>query len=58
MVKKLKHQTVAHGQCLLYSKGYARLFCKIRTFAESLSVCGTAVREYLAFSHSQSLEQS
>jgi len=45
MVKKLKHQMVAYGwgkQCLLYSKGYT-YFCKILTFAESLTVCGIAV---------------
>lgn len=60
MVKKLKHQMVAYGwgkQYLLYSKGYT-YFCKILTFAESLTVCGIAVREYLAFSHSQSLKRS
>lgn len=34
----------------------APICCKILTFAETLTVCGIAVREYLAFSHSQSLK--
>lgn len=32
------------------------IYCKTLTFAETLTVCGIAVCEYLAFSHSQSLE--
>lgn len=64
MVKKRKHRMeqllmVWAGSAFFEQGRRARavpICCKILTFAETLTVCGIAVREYLAFSHSQSLK--